>query len=75
MCGADTFFSVCREQEKVDESVRRLQQSEGDYLQKNEKLKMLNSEKYKEVQNERQEKLAFRKDDILTALPCLHSFS
>ena len=48
---------IDREQEKVNDSLKRLQKSEDDYLLKNEKLKAINSQKYKEVQYERKDEL------------------
>ena len=44
-----------REQEKLSQSVRKLQQSEEDFVEKNDKLRKFNSEKYKEVEDERHE--------------------
>jgi hypothetical protein len=44
-----------REKEKVNEKARKLQESEDDFVEKNDRLRKLNADKYREVEDEREE--------------------
>jgi hypothetical protein len=48
-------IALYREQEKVNETARKVQQSEDDFVEKNDRLRQLNADKYREVEDERKE--------------------